>query len=130
MTALRSLLGAALLAVATVVTWYAWLGHDTEYHLDEAGNPAGPYTTMQVAGCVLTLVVLLVGAVLLRVHPLVAAAAMTLAFTVAWTAHAAAADETGLFLVGTVLVLGGMAVGTTVVALIARALRRPRPAVR
>lgn len=130
MTALRSLLGAALLAVAPVVTWYAWLGHDTEYYLDEAGNQAGPYTTMQVAGCVLTLVALLVAAVLLRVHPLVAAAAMTLAFTVAWTAHAAAEDETGLFLVGTILVFFGMAAGTTVVALIARALRRPRPAMR
>lgn len=130
MNALRSLAGAALLAVATVVTWYAWLGHDTEYQVDAAGNQSGPYTTMQVAGCVLTLAALLVAAVLLRVHPLMAAAAMTLAFTVAWTANAAASDETGLFLVGTILVFICMAAGTTVVGLIARAARRPRPGVR
>jgi hypothetical protein len=130
MTALRSLAGAAVLAVATVVTWYAWLGHDTGYQVDAAGNPSGPYTPAQVAGCVLTLAALLVAAVVLRVHPLGAAAAMTAAFTTAWTAQAAARDETGLFLVGAVLVLAGTAAGTTVVALATRALRRPRPALR
>ena len=130
MTALRSVAGAVLLAGATVLTWYAWLGHDTEYQVDAAGTASGPYTTMQVAGCVLTLVALLVAAVLLRVHPFVAAAAMTAAFTVAWTAQAAATDDTGLFLVGTVLVLAGMTAGTLAVALLTRALRRPRRALR
>ena len=130
MTALRSLAGAAVLAVATVVTWYAWLGHDTRYRVDAAGVTSGPYTGAQVAGCVLTLAALLVAAVVLRVHPLGAAAAMTVAFTAAWTAQAAARDDTGLFAVGAVLVLAGMAAGTTVVALVTRALHRPRPALR
>ena len=128
MTALRTLAGAVLLAGATVVTWYAWLGHDTGYQVDAAGNQSGPYTTAQVAGCVLTLVALLVTAVLLRVRPLVAAAAATVAFTAAWTADAAASDDSGLFLVGAVLVFAGMAAGSTVVALLTRAARRPRPA--
>jgi hypothetical protein len=129
MTALRSLAGAVLLAAATVATWYAWLGRDTEYQVDAAGQASGPYTTAQVAGCVLTLAALLVAAVLLRVHPMVAAATMTVAFTGAWTVQAAE-DETGLFLVGAILVFGGMAAGTTVVAMIASRLRRGRPAVR
>jgi hypothetical protein len=123
---LRPVLGAVLLAATTVVTWYAWLGRDTEYQIDANGHPTGPYTTAQIAGCVFTLAAMLVVAVLLRVPPLAAAAAMTVAFTVAWTAQAAATDETGLFGVGAVLVFVGMAVGTSVVAgLTASARRQP-----
>ena len=93
--ALRSLVGAVILAAATVLTWWLWLGRDTEYQIDANGVASGPYTTGQVAGCVLTLLVLLVAAVLLGVRPLIAAAAMTIAFTVAWTAQAAADGRDG-----------------------------------
>jgi hypothetical protein len=128
----RTTAGPLVLAAATVFVWWAWLGRDTEMQLDPAtGTYSGPYTTAQVAGAVLTLAALLVAAVLLRVPALPAAAVMTVAFTAAWTAQAAAEDETGLFLVGTILVLAGMAVGTTVVALGTAALRRlRRPATR
>jgi len=123
----RSLAGLCALAAATVFAWWAWLGRDTEMYLDpETGSYAGPYTTAQVAGLVLTLVALLVAAVLARVPALPAAGVMTVAFTAAWTVHAAAEDETGLFLVGTILVLAGMAAGTTVVALLTSWLRRKR----
>jgi hypothetical protein len=126
----RAAAGLFTLAAATVFAWWAWLGRDTEMYLDPAtGNYAGPYTTAQVAGAVLTLVALLVVAVLLRVPALPAAAVMTVAFTAAWTAQAAATDESGLFLVGTILVLTGMALGTTVVALLTALLRRRRPPV-
>jgi hypothetical protein len=125
--ALRSLVGAVVLAAATVLTWYLWLGRDTEYQIDANGVASGPYTTGQVAGCVLTLLALLVAAVLLGVRPLIAAAAMTLAFTAAWTAQAANTDETGLFGVGAILVLGGCAAGTSVVAIATHAIRRPGP---
>ena len=123
----RATAGLLALAAATVFVWWAWLGRDTTMQLDpETGNYSGPYTTGQVAGAVLTLAALLVAAVLLRLPALPAAAVMTVAFTAAWTAQAAAEDETGLFLVGTILVLGGMAAGTTVVALITASLRRHR----
>jgi len=125
--ALRSLTGAVALAAATVLTWYLWLGRDTEYQVDANGVQSGPYTTGQVAGCVLTLVVLLVAAVLLGVRPLVAAAAMTVAFTAAWTVQAGSTDESGLFVVGAILVFGGMAIGTAVVAIGTHAVRRPGP---
>jgi hypothetical protein len=123
----RSLIGAVVLAAATVLTWYLWLGHDTEYQVDANGVQSGPYTTGQVAGCVLTLLVLLVAAVLLEVRPLVAAAAMTIAFTVAWTVWAASVDDSGLFVVGAMLVLGGCAAGTSIVAIATHAIRRPGP---
>jgi hypothetical protein len=118
----RSLAGAVVLAAATVLTWYLWLGRDDEYQIDANGVASGPYTTGQVAGCVLTLLVLLVAAVLLGVRPLIAAAAMTIAFTVAWTAQASE-DETGLFLVGAIMIFVGSAVGTSVVAFATHALR-------
>jgi hypothetical protein len=125
-TKLRALSGLLALAAATVFTWWAWLGRDTTKTLDpETGNYSGPYTTAQVAGAVLTLAALLIAAVLLRVPALPAAAVMTVAFTAAWTAQAAGEDETGLYLVGTFLVLAGMTAGTTVVALITARLRRP-----
>ena len=123
---LRSLAGAVVLAAATVLTWWLWLGRDTEYQVDANGVESGPYTTGQVAGCVLTLLVLLVAAVLLGVRPLIAAAAMTIAFTVAWTAQASS-DETGLFMVGAIMVFVGSAVGTSVVAVATGALRRRGP---
>ncbi|MGW4940364.1 hypothetical protein ACWEOZ_02070 [Actinoplanes sp. NPDC004185] len=123
---LRALSGLLALAAATVFTWWAWLGRDTTKTLDPAtGNYSGPYTTAQVAGAVLTLAALLIAAVLLRVPALPAAAVMTVAFTAAWTVQAAGEDETGLYLVGTFLVLAGMTAGTTVVALLTARLRRP-----
>jgi hypothetical protein len=121
----RATAGLLVLAAATVLAWWAWLGRDTTMQLDpQTGNYSGPYTTAQVAGAVLTLAALLVAAVLLGSPALPAAAVMTVAFTAAWTAQAAAEDETGLYLVGTVLVLGGLAAGTTVVALLTATLRR------
>jgi hypothetical protein len=124
----RAAAGLLVLAAATVFTWWAWLGRDTEMQLDPAtGTYSGPYTTAQVAGAVLTLAALLITAVLLRLPALPAAAVMTVAFTAAWTAQASE-DETGLFLVGMILVFTGMAAGTTVVALLTAALRRNRGA--
>jgi hypothetical protein len=115
----RSLIGLVVVAVATVATFFAWLGRDTTKTLDPlTGHESGPWSTGQVAGCLLTLLVVLVGAVLLGVPALVAAAAMTVAFAAAWTVAAAASDDSGMFLVGAILVLIGMAIGTAVVALL------------
>jgi hypothetical protein len=121
---LRALAGAVALAAASVLSWWAWLGRDTTYQVDASGHESGPYTVAQVAGCVLTLAVLLVTAVMLAVPWLVAATAMTVSFTAAWTVQAGASDETGLFLVGAILVLAGMAAGTASVAFFTAALRR------
>jgi hypothetical protein len=115
----RSLIGFVAVAAATVAGFYLFLGRDNTMDLDPAtGTYGGPWTTAQVAGCLGTLLAVLVIAVLLRVPPLVAAAAMTVSFTVAWTVPAAADDETGLFLAGASFILFGMATGTVIVALL------------
>lgn len=120
--------GAAAVAVLTVITWYAWLGWDTQQDVDAAGNVSGPYQAWQVAGCGVTLLALLVGAVLLRVHAAAAAVALTLAFTAVWTWDAVRKDDSGLFVVGALLVFVGLAASSAIVAAIARAMTRPRPA--
>ncbi|SBT49283.1 hypothetical protein [Micromonospora narathiwatensis] len=127
---MRTPLGALLLAAATVGAWWAWLGWETGYLVDpETGAISGPYSGWQVAGCVLTLALLAaVGGWWLS--PWLVAPVMTVAFTVTWAAHAASTDASGLWAVGAVLVLVGTAVGTTVVSLAARLVRRrtARPA--
>lgn len=115
----RQVAGGLGVAVLSAASWFAWMGWDTGYDVDPVTQvSSGPYEAWQVAGCGATLVLVLVGALLLRVHPLVACAAATVAFTAAWTTTAASADETGLFVVGAVLVFLGLAAGTAVVALV------------
>ncbi|MCA2214856.1 hypothetical protein [Jidongwangia harbinensis] len=125
----RPVLGAVALAGVTVLVWWGWLGGDTTKELDPVtGNETGPYSAMQVAGCVLTLSAVLVVAVLAGVPRRPAAAVMTVSFTVAWTVQAAAADDSGLYLVGAILVAAGMTVGTAAVVLLTGLVRDRWPA--
>ncbi|MDG4781822.1 hypothetical protein O7614_19380 [Micromonospora sp. WMMD961] len=120
----RALLGVLFLAAATVGAWLLWLGWDDEYTVDaQTGATSGPYEPWQVIGCVLTLVLLaaLAGT---RLSPWLVALVMTVAFTAAWTWRAASTDDSGLWAVGAVLVLVGMAAGSTAVSLAARRVRR------
>ncbi|MFI5491244.1 hypothetical protein [Actinoplanes sp. NPDC051859] len=115
----RTVLGSALLAAATVITWYAWLGHDTTYQLDPAtGVESGPYTAIQVIGCVVTLVALLVAAVLAGVNRWAAPAVLTVAFTVPWTFRAMQMDDSGMFAIGAGMLVIGLGSGAVVVAAI------------
>ncbi|WP_250797123.1 hypothetical protein [Micromonospora phytophila] len=123
---MRDLLGLPALAVATLATWWCWLGWDTRYTVDPVtGSTSGPYEPWQVVGCVLTLALLAaLGGWYL--NPLLAAATMTATFTVAWSWRAASTDDSGLWVVGAVLVLVGMAAGSTAVSFGAHRLRRDR----
>ncbi|MGC4808494.1 hypothetical protein [Micromonospora sp. DT233] len=125
-TRTRALLGGLVLAVATVAVWWAWLGWDTEYTFDpETSSTSGPYDTWQVVGCVLSLVALAaVGGWLLR--PWLVVPVMTVAFTAAWSWRAATSDDSGLWVIGGVLMLVGMATGSTAVSAGANQLRRRR----
>ncbi|RLP90061.1 hypothetical protein [Micromonospora sp. CV4] len=125
-TGRRAPLGALFLAVATVGVWLLWLGWDTGYTVDpETGSRSGPYEPWQVIGCVLTLALLaaLAGT---RLSPWLVAPVMTVAFTAAWSWGALSSDDSGLWAVGAVLVLVGMAVGSTLVSLGAHRLSRRR----
>ncbi|RAO22429.1 hypothetical protein [Micromonospora noduli] len=116
----RALLGVLFLAAATVGVWILWLGWDTEYTVDaQTGASSGPYEPRQVIGCVLTLVVLAALAAT-RLSPWLVAPVMTVAFTAAWSWRAASTDDSGLWVVGAVLVLVGMAVGSALVSLVGR----------
>ncbi|MEV4119982.1 hypothetical protein [Micromonospora sp. NPDC049645] len=120
----RALLGVLFLAAATVGTWLLWLGWDDEYTVDaQTGASSGPYEAWQVIGCVLTLVLLaaLAGT---RLSPWLAAAVMTVAFTAVWSWRAASTDDSGLWVVGGILVLVGMAVGSALVSLAGRRVGR------
>ncbi|MBQ0904524.1 hypothetical protein [Micromonospora sp. U21] len=120
----RASLGALFLAVATVGVWLLWLGWDTEYTVDpQTGSRSGPYEPWQVIGCVLTLALLaaLAGT---RLSPWLVAPVMTVAFTVAWSWGALSSDDSGLWAVGAILVLVGMAVGSMLVSLGAHWLSR------
>ncbi|MEH1165254.1 hypothetical protein V6V47_07695 [Micromonospora sp. CPCC 205539] len=122
----RALLGVLFLAAATVGAWLLWLGRDTRQTVDpQTGATSGPYEAWQVIGCVLTLALLaaLAGT---RLSPWVVAPVMTVAFTVVWSWRAASTDNSGLWVVGAILVLVGMAVGSTAVSLVARAVSRRR----
>ena len=122
----RSALVAA--AVLSVLAWVGWLAWDHEYQIDPAtGVGSGPYEAWQVIGCVVTLLVAAVVAGPATAHPAMAAACVTLPFTVVWAVSAGREDETGLFLVGALLIAGGLFLGSWVVAAVSGTVAR-RPA--
>ncbi len=126
-TGVRAALAVPAVAVLTVAAWYAWLGWDTGYDVDPStGAVSGPYQWWQVAGCVFTLAAIAVLATLIAPAWAVAGA-LTLAFTAAWSARAASSDDSGLWVVGAVLVLLGTAAGSALLTgVTARAVRRGR----
>lgn len=115
------------LAVFSAAMWFAWLGWDHEYYLVD-GYPQGPYRAWQVVGAGATVVagaVVAYGAVrrVWAIVPLAAAGA--LGFAIPWSIDAAQTDDSGLWVVGLILLLGGAGVGLLVVLAIATALFRP-----
>ena len=117
-----------VLALSTAACWWGWLAWDNTYQIDPlTGNESGPYEAWQVIGCVVSLVVIGSGAALL-LPAWVVIVTMTLAFTAAWTATAQSQDETGLFMVGAVLVLVAMAGATGVLTFLVQAIARRRRA--
>jgi hypothetical protein len=117
--------GASAVAVLAALAWFAWMGWDSQYQVDPVTQVAsGPYEAWQVIGCAISLLVLLVGALLAGVRPVPASAALTVAFTAAWTATVAPGDETGMSGVGTTLLLCGLTAATMVVSSAFVGLRR------
>ncbi|GIF12836.1 hypothetical protein [Actinoplanes teichomyceticus] len=119
---------AASVAVLSAGAWLGWLGWDDEYQTDPVtGTESGPYQTWQIAGCALTLLILLSAAVLGRVRPLYASAALTLGFTATWTIQAALSDDSGLFAAGALMLLVGLSVACAIVCALLTGLQDRRP---
>jgi hypothetical protein len=116
--------GVLIVAAGSALSWLTWLGWDHQYQQDPVtGVWSGPYEAWQVVGCALSLLALFVAALLGGVRPVPASAALTLAFTAAWTAEAAPQDVTGLYGVGMLMLLVGLGIGTTVVSVVTLGLR-------
>ena len=117
-------LGVLAVALLSALSWVAWMGWDHQYQVDAAtGVESGPYEAWQAIGCALSLLVLFVGALLVGVRPWLACAALTVAFTAAWTAQAAPDDETGMYGVGMIMLLVGLGLATIVVSAVTRGLQ-------
>ncbi|MEU8655488.1 hypothetical protein [Actinoplanes philippinensis] len=110
-------LAGVLVALLSALTWFAWPGWDDEYQTDPVtGVESGPYEAWQVAGCVVSLLILLVVAELAGTRPLPASIGLILGFVTAWTADAARSDTTGLFGVGAIMLLFGLTIGSAMVS--------------
>lgn len=114
-------LHALALAAVSVAAWWTWCGR---YALPD--SPA-PYAPWQVAGCAATLL----GAAALtawRGRPWLPLAVMPASVTGAWAATAAAADDSGLWPVGAVLVFLGATLAAAQVGAVARLTAAPERA--
>lgn len=124
---LKQIVGAAGVVVLAWASWWGWMGWDDEYQVDPVtGDASGPYETWQVLGSAACVVVLVVVATLTWGRR-TAVVAVTVGYTAGWTFTALREDESGLAGVGAILVLVGLAAGTSVVAwLTERAVRGRR----
>lgn len=114
-----------LVALAAALCWLAWLGWDHSYQVDPlTGATSGPYQAWQVVGCALSLLVLQVAALLTGLRSLPVGAALTAGFAVPWTVQAATTDDTGLYAVGAVLLVFGLAAASALVSVVTLRLRR------
>ena len=109
------IVGAFALAVFAAATWFVWFGWDDV-----------PYDLWQVVGCGASVVVGAIAALVrVRRGVVLLAAAATVGFAVPWGVYAASTDESGLWVVGLVMLLVGSFVGLVAVLSVAeRVLRR------
>lgn len=107
--------------------WWSWFAWDTAAGTDAAGSQTGPYAVWQVAGCVLSWIVLAwFGVRALR--PFLLTAALPVGFTAAWILTAVLTDDSGLWAVGAVLVAGGTVAGNAALVWVLRAFARRKHA--
>lgn len=122
----RTVIAGPAVAALTVAAWAGWVSWEDGYHTDVAtGATSGPYAWWQVAGCVLSLLV--IAAVAPRwLNPLVVVPVMAACFTIPWAISAATSDDSGLWAAGAFLVLIGMVVGAGVVSTVSWLILRRR----
>ena len=110
----------AMGALFGAATWLAWLGWDRTASYDVVTDSVQtPYVTLQVVGCALT-VLLVTAGLATRWPPLACAAGVGLGFWLVWTVDAGFRDETGLFVVGSVMLGAGLTAATILAAVVGR----------
>ncbi|MFD6858484.1 hypothetical protein ACFWCF_14245 [Rhodococcus sp. NPDC060090] len=124
----RTALTLIVVAAASAATWFAWLGWETGYRTLPDGSVTGPYSTMQVVAAGATIACIVVaGCLALRCSvrgSIAVVACTTVGFALAWGRAAAASDETGLWVVGLLLLVVGTAAGGSAVAVLTRLMSR------
>ncbi|MEU3690598.1 hypothetical protein [Streptomyces narbonensis] len=113
---------ASVSAAVAMAVWAAWLGWDQHRDVHPDGSTTGPYEAWQVVGLGLTLLAPVCWAAL-REYAVAGVAGTTAGLTVAafydWSD-----DASGLFLIGTILVMIGTLAVTSAVSLLATAVKR------
>ncbi|MEV0594633.1 hypothetical protein [Nonomuraea cavernae] len=104
-----------ILAVASLANYLAWLGWDQERDVEPDGSLSGPYQPWQVAGLVIVLGILAVLAGR-RGHPVIGTLSIAGVTWLSWSIDAATSDDSGLWVVGAVLLFPAVFVGVAVVA--------------
>jgi hypothetical protein len=115
----RVWVAALALALFTAAMWFAWLGWDHEYYLVD-GVAQGPYRAWQVIGCGVTIVTATVAASLWAPRAssiVVLAGAAVTGFAVPWVFDASS-DDTGMWVVGLMLLAVGGGLGLGLVLLV------------
>ncbi len=103
--------------------WAAWLGWDHSMYYDAAaGAYQGPYRPGQVVASALTVEVI-TALLALALNPFVVAGGITCGFWLAWTVEASREDASGLFLVGSFMLLIGLVVGTAIAGVVGHQMR-------
>ena len=115
--------GSLLAVVLGALTWAACLGWDRAAPYDTATHSVqGPYLTLQAVGRGLTVLVL-TAVLAARWGAVVAAVGVSLGFWVGWTVDAATQDDSGLFVIGAMMLAFGLAAGTALAAALGAGVR-------
>lgn len=110
---LVSITATVLLAAATAGIWAAWLGWETQYDVDAAGNSSGPFQVWQLVGVVICLVSVAFLAVRWT-HPFAVVVTVPAVFVVAWSRWAARDADGYLWPVGAFMLSVGMLIAASV----------------
>jgi hypothetical protein len=120
---------AVYLAAASLLNYLAWLGWDRERDRHPDGSLTGPYEPWQVVGLIAVMATLAVVAGWNR-RAILATIIVSIVTWLAWTINAASSDNSGLWAVGSAMVLaaslGGTAVVSALAGRVARVVRHPR----
>lgn len=99
-----------------------WGGTTGTYYDAAVGAYQGPSRPSQVVGCALT-VGLLTALLALWWNPFIAAEGIMAGFWLVWTLQAGSDDESGLFVIGSILLLCGLVVGTAIASAVGYGMR-------
>lgn len=114
-----------LTPIATIGSYFFWLGWHTPKHVQPNGRLTGPYEIQQVLGFILTLTTIAIVITWWSKTAWITSIMMTAATTAYFSVEGATdVNSDGLWPVGAMLVMIGTALGVSVVSVITTAMRK------